>query len=128
METEKLYDSDPFLHRFAARVLHCEAGKNGSVVILDHTAFYPEGGGQPADHGTLGGGGEQDLNLMILPDVAVGQRLDPDEILRGHGTVEVDGHAVGAHMESYIVIAVEGVDEAADDVFSGVGLHMGEKP
>ena len=32
----------------------CEAEKNGFAVTLDRTAFYPEGGGQPADHGTLG--------------------------------------------------------------------------
>ena len=35
-------------------VLSCEAVKNGFAVTLDRTAFYPEGGGQPADHGTLG--------------------------------------------------------------------------
>ena len=55
METEKLYYTDPFLTTFTAKVLSCEAGKGGYLVTLDRTAFYPEGGGQPADHGTLGG-------------------------------------------------------------------------
>ena len=55
METEKLYYTDPFLKIFTAKVLSCEAGKGGCLVTLDRTAFYPEGGGQPADHGTLGG-------------------------------------------------------------------------
>ncbi|QNL44188.1 alanyl-tRNA editing protein [Oscillibacter hominis] len=54
METEKLYYSDPFLCRFTASVLSCEEVKGGFAVTLDRTAFYPEGGGQPADHGTLG--------------------------------------------------------------------------
>ena len=54
METEKLYYADPFLTEFTAVVQSCEAGKNGFLVTLDRTAFYPEGGGQPADHGTLG--------------------------------------------------------------------------
>ena len=54
METEKLYYVDPFIKEFPATVLSCEAGKNGFQVVLDCTAFYPEGGGQPADHGTLG--------------------------------------------------------------------------
>ncbi|MDD3346067.1 alanyl-tRNA editing protein [Oscillibacter sp.] len=55
METEKLYYADPFLKEFTAVVLSCDAGKDGFQVVLDRTAFYPEGGGQPADHGSLGG-------------------------------------------------------------------------
>ena len=55
METEKLYYADPFLTEFDARVLACEAVKDGFAVVLDRTAFYPEGGGQPYDTGVLGG-------------------------------------------------------------------------
>ena len=55
METEKLYYADPFLKTFTAEVLSCEPGKSGWQVALNRTAFYPEGGGQPADHGTLDG-------------------------------------------------------------------------
>ena len=55
METEKLDYSDPFLQTVTARVLSCEEAKDGWRVALDRTAFYPEGGGQPADHGLLGG-------------------------------------------------------------------------
>ena len=54
METEKLYYADPFLKEFTATVLGCEAAKGGFTVTLDRTAFYPEGGGQPCDFGTLG--------------------------------------------------------------------------
>ncbi len=54
METEKLYYADPYCREFTATVLSCEPGKGGFTVMLDRTAFYPEGGGQPADHGTLG--------------------------------------------------------------------------
>ena len=62
METEKLYYADPFLQEFTATVLSCEAAKGGFAVTLDRTAFYPEGGGQPADHGTLGGAHVTDVH------------------------------------------------------------------
>ena len=55
METEKLYYQDPYQTTFSARVLTCKPSKGGCLVTLDRTAFYPEGGGQPADHGVLGG-------------------------------------------------------------------------
>ena len=62
METEKLYYADPFLKEFTATVLDCQARKNGYTVTLDRTAFYPEGGGQPADHGTLDGTAVTDVH------------------------------------------------------------------
>ena len=52
--TEKLYYQDVELLRFTARVLDCREEKGGWAVTLSRTAFYPEGGGQPADQGTLG--------------------------------------------------------------------------
>ena len=62
METEKLYYQDPYLTTFTAKVLTCEPAKTGFLVTLDRTAFYPEGGGQPADHGTLGAAAVTDVH------------------------------------------------------------------
>ena len=52
---EKLFERDPFLTAFTAHVESCVQGKKGFDIILDQTAFYPEGGGQPYDTGVLGG-------------------------------------------------------------------------
>ena len=54
--TEKLYYQDSFLREFDARVTACTPCADGRwAVELDATAFFPEGGGQAADPGTLGG-------------------------------------------------------------------------
>lgn len=54
--TERIYDNDAYCREFTAEVTGCQPGKKGTYqVTLNRTAFYPEGGGQPGDHGTLGG-------------------------------------------------------------------------
>ena len=55
MSTQKLYYEDCHLAEFTARVVSCEKTEKGYPVILDRTAFYPEGGGQPCDLGTING-------------------------------------------------------------------------
>ena len=52
--TEKLYERDSHLSRFRAAVIGCEAAGEGWALMLDRTAFFPEGGGQAADPGTIG--------------------------------------------------------------------------
>ena len=51
METELLYLRDAYLQQFEARVV----GVRDNAIALDQTAFYPTGGGQPHDVGTLSG-------------------------------------------------------------------------
>ena len=53
--TEKLYYTDPRQTVFSARVLACERVRDRWETVLDRTAFFPEGGGQGGDSGTLGG-------------------------------------------------------------------------
>lgn len=54
-KTEKLYYQDAHLRQFSATVTGCEKSEKGWLITLSATAFYPEGGGQAADTGTLGG-------------------------------------------------------------------------
>ena len=49
--TEKLYYLDSHLFHFDAVVTDCRPEGKGWIVELDRTAFFPEGGGQPADTG-----------------------------------------------------------------------------
>ncbi|HPE16604.1 MAG TPA: alanine--tRNA ligase-related protein [Oscillospiraceae bacterium] len=122
METEKLYYQNAFLRRFDAAVLSCTPVKNGFAVVLDRTAFYPEGGGQPADHGTIGGAAVTDVHEkdgVIIHTCA--SPLTPGEPVTG----EIDWarrfdfmqqHS-GEHIVSGLIHAQYGYDN--------VGFHLG---
>lgn len=54
MMTTKLYQIDTYLKEWDARILAAKPAADGDCLIqLDQTAFFPEGGGQGADHGQL---------------------------------------------------------------------------
>ncbi len=53
--SKRLYLNDSYCKEFSAIVLSCEKCDNLYEIILDKTAFFPEGGGQGADKGTISG-------------------------------------------------------------------------
>ena len=123
MPTEKLYYSDPYLKTFTARVLSCDPGKNGFLVTLDRTAFYPEGGGQPCDLGTLGQAKvldvqEKDGTVFHTVDIPVeiGAAL-PGAIDWDRRFDHMQQHS-GEHIVSGMLCARFACDN--------VGFHMGE--
>ena len=52
--TKRLYDLNSHQTETQSVVLSCVPAKDGFDVVLDQTVFFPEGGGQPSDTGTLG--------------------------------------------------------------------------
>jgi len=122
METEKLYYADPFLTEFDARVLACEAVKDGFAVVLDRTAFYPEGGGQPYDTGVLGGA--EVLDVHERAGVITHKCASPLPVGAAvHGKIDrarrfdhMQQHS-GEHICSGLICARYGCDN--------VGFHMG---
>jgi len=54
MQTKQIYYEDPYKKELDCKVISAEPVGNLINVIIDQTIFYPEGGGQPSDKGTLG--------------------------------------------------------------------------
>ena len=119
--TERLYYADSHQQSFYARVIACRPAGNGWAVVLDRTAFFPEGGGQPGDTGTLNGVPVSDtreeegeiLHFVSLPfreGAQVSGALDWD---RRFGLMQ--NHS-GEHILSGIAHRLFGCDN--------VGFHM----
>ena len=61
--TEKLYDIDSHQIEFTATVKDSYESENGFITILDRTAFFPEGGGQLSDIGTINDANVSDVQI-----------------------------------------------------------------
>ncbi len=51
--TQRIFDTNSYVKDFYATVLKCEKCESGFRILLDRTAFFPEGGGQKSDTGYL---------------------------------------------------------------------------
>ena len=74
--TERLYLLDSMLSAFDAVVTACEPAKDGFLIELDQSAFFPNKGGQPCDTGRIGDAAVSDVNeqgerLLHLADRAI---------------------------------------------------------
>ncbi len=121
--TKKLYYDDVSCAQFCARVLSCVPDGAHFAVTLDATAFYPEGGGQPADRGALGGARVLDAHEKdgviihtVTAPLRVGELVqgDVDQMRR----IDHMQQHTGEHIVSGIVHAQFGYDN--------VGFHIGE--
>ncbi len=122
MEVRKLYYEDSHLKTFAATVLSCTPCKDGWEIVLDATAFYPEGGGQPSDTGTLGEStvlDVQEVSDTIIHrcdrPLAVGSRVTGR--IHWERRFDLMQQHSGEHMVSGVVHRLYG--------YHNVGFHMG---
>ena len=108
-ETEKLYYDDQTRTEFEAVVLDVFERADGYDVVLDQTMFYPEGGGQPPDQGTLSTDDETvEVTDVQIQDGVILHRTDADpgtgDFVRG----QVDGRRrrrlMAHHTATHIVV------------------------
>jgi len=122
--TQRLYEQDAYLREFKANVLSCEEKDGAYYVILDKTAFFPEGGGQAADLGTING--VNVLDVQIKDDI-ITHKTEAAVPVGTEAECAIDwdlrfsrmqGHA-GEHIVSGIVNSMFG--------YTNVGFHLGDE-
>lgn len=121
-ETKKLYYEDVYKKEFTAKVLECRQGKKGYEVILDQTAFYPEGGGQPSDTGSLGEAAVTDVHekngeLIHYTDCALEPGMEVQGQINWARRFDLMQQHSGEHIVSGLVHEAFG--------YENVGFHMG---
>ena len=124
-KTTRLYYEDSHKIYFTARILDCRTNpRDGKTweTILDQTAFYPEGGGQPADHGLLCGipvidVKERDGEVLhiTLSSLEIGKEIEV--CIDWNRRLSLMQQHTGEHILSGIVHKLFG--------YENVGFHMG---
>ena len=137
--TEKLYLNDSYCRSFSATVVSCEAVNGKFGVVLDKTAFFPEGGGQAADRGTINQIQVQDVQLQgdsvihyLESELTVGETVQceldwelrftrmqshtGEHILSGivHSLYKYDN--IGFHMNDELIVVDFNGSLTADDI------------
>ena len=124
----KLFYENRYMKEFDGCVVSCTEDKKGWAIVLDQTAFYPEGGGQPCDKGIMTFGD----TIAQIDDVrergGVVVHYSTTEIPAGtlvHGAIDwrrrfdmMQQHT-GEHIFSGVVNSLFG--------YSNVGFHLSEK-
>lgn len=122
--TIKLYENDAYIKEFDATVLSCEECKDGYLLELDKTAFFPEGGGQQADTGFIN---DTKVSDVQIKNEVITHKVDKAFTVGETVTGKIDwnvrfprmqGHT-GEHLVSGIIHTMFGYDN--------LGFHMSEK-
>ena len=121
--TEKLYEKDSYIKEFTANVKVCDFDGENYKVVLDRTAFAPEGGGQKADKGLINSievidvieKGE-DIVHIIAEEIKVGETVECS--IEWKDRFDKMQNHTGEHIVSGIIKRLFG--------FNNVGFHLGE--
>ena len=121
--TRKLYYEDCHMTAFGATVIGCEQTESGWEVTLDATAFYPEGGGQACDLGTLGGRAVLDVRergeeIVHLCDGALEVGATVEGVIDYARRFDLMQQHTGEHIVSGIIHRRYG--------YHNKGFHIGE--
>lgn len=122
-DLNELFYRDTYAREFTADVVSCTEGQNGFEVVLSDTAFYPEGGGQPADHGKLGDAVVTDVKrvsgiIVHCTDKALAVGSTVKGILDWSRRYDNMQNHTGEHVISGLIHKKYG--------FDNVGFHMDE--
>lgn len=125
--TERLFYKDAYIKEFESEVKSCEKTEEGYLVTLSQTAFYPEGGGQPGDRGTLY---IEDEKIQVLDTQEKGEEIlhfcdrpvEIGKIVRG----SIDWNRRFTHMQEHSgEHIISGIICKAHNC-NNIGFHMGK--
>ncbi|MFD1038987.1 DHHA1 domain-containing protein [Virgibacillus byunsanensis] len=121
--TEKLYYQDPYMRIFTASLEKSDRDEQGRFyIILDKTAFYPTGGGQPHDTGTLNG-----VHVYDVEEIAGEIRHYTEAPMEVHSeyTGEIDWDRRFDHMQQHAGQHILSAAFEEEYGYKTVSFHLG---
>lgn len=120
---KELYDLNPYTEEFDAQVVSCNLNNDVYEIVLDRTAFYPEGGGQPADRGTLGTVNVLDVQekaetIIHYCDAPLAEGTQVHSAIDWNRRFDLMQNHSGEHIVSGLIHQLYG--------YENVGFHMGD--
>lgn len=121
--TLKLYENDSYIKQFTANVISCEEKNGKYLVTLNQTAFFPEGGGQAPDKGSINGievtdvqeEGDKVIHTLVSPvEIGIEVRGEVDWAVRFS---RMQNHCA-EHILSGVIHKLFG--------YNNVGFHMND--
>lgn len=125
MTTKKLYYQDQYMRSFTARHVNSDRDEKGRFyVVLDQTAFYPTGGGQPHDTGKLSGANVYDVDEV---EGEVRHYLEEPDKIHNEYAGEIDWDRRFDHMQQHTGQHILSAAFEEDYGYRTVSFHLGKE-